>query len=132
MCSANIDALLSTQAPDWADAEFMSFPEPETPPVQTQPPQTQEPPQTEEPSPTTALPTTMATSIIQPGMIPQATVLCANLQFLPSGGSVGKITNCNGDPNLTVTFPPVHKRSIPTLGPRVEALGLRNSPESVE
>lgn len=35
--------------------------------------------------------------------------LGVNFQFLPDGESVG--TNCNGDPNLTVTIPPVRRCS---------------------
>jgi hypothetical protein len=46
---------------------------------------------------------------------PPTPTLCANIQLSPRGGSVG--SNCNGDPNLTVTFPPVHKQSISTSLP---------------
>jgi len=137
-CPANIDALLGAQAPDEGDAEFMSFPDPTTSTVQAQPPQTQAPSTTipsqpstiqepsstmpvpttipsqpstiQELSPTVPVPTTMATSVIKP-----SSTLCANLQFLPGGGSVG--SNCNGDANLTVTFPPVRRRSFPTPAP---------------
>jgi len=109
-CPANIGALLAAQAPDASDTEFMSLPDPTTSPVQTQASQAQASSTIPDSLPTLPVPTTMVTSVIDPGP-----TMCANLQFLPGGGSVG--SNCNGDPNLTVTFPPVRKRSLPTPAP---------------
>jgi hypothetical protein len=109
-CPANIGALLAAQVPDASDTEFMSLPDPTTSPVKTQASQAQASSAILDSLPTVPVPTTMVTSVIDP-----SPTMCANLQFLLGGGSVG--SNCNGDPNLTVTFPPVRKRSLPTAAP---------------